>query len=129
DNVPTPISVRSTAQKTFAQAFDSVEEPLQNIYLSIKDYMLSLGDDVTENQLKFYVAFKKTRNIACVEIYQSKILIHLPIDPQTVEIQQDFTKDMSNIGHYGTGNLQVIIKNIDDFDKAKPLLDRAYSER
>jgi len=98
------------------------------VYLSIKDYILSLGDDITENQLKYYVAFKKIRNIACVEIYQSKILVHLSIDPQSVTLQKDFTKDMTNTGHYGTGNLQVIIKNIEDFEKAKPLMDRAYNE-
>ena len=35
---------------------------------------------------------------------------------------------MRNVGHYGTGDLQVIIKNTSDFEKAKSLIDRAYSE-
>jgi len=108
--------------------FDTAPEKLKNIYLSIKDYILSLGDDVTENQLKLYVAFRKVKNIACVEIYASKILIHLNIDPSSVELKKDFTRDMSNIGHYGTGNLQVSIKSEADFENAKQLIDRAYHE-
>jgi predicted transport protein len=115
-------------QKTFLQKFEAAEIPLRNVYSSIADYIISLGDDVTENQLKHYVAFKKIRNIACVEIHQSKILIHLAIDPHTVEIQKDFTKDMTNTGHFGTGDLQVTIKSMADFEKAKPLIDRAYNE-
>ncbi len=119
---------KTSPQKTFLQMFDTAPEKLKNIYLSIKDYILSLGDDVTENQLKLYVAFRKVKNIACVEIYASKILIHLNIDPSSVELKKDFTRDMSNIGHYGTGNLQVSIKSEADFENAKQLIDRAYHE-
>lgn len=121
-------SERSTKQKTFLQQFDLAPATLQNVYLSIKDYILSLGDDVTENQLKFYVAFKKIKNIACVEIYKSKLLVNLSIDPQTVKFESGYTKDMTGIGHYGTGNVQVIIKTIEDFEKTKTLIHRAYNE-
>lgn len=116
----------SGVTKTFAQQFESAEKPIQNTYLSIRDYIMSLGDDMTENQLKYYVAFKKIRNIACVEVYQSKIIIHLAIDPKTIDIQKDFTRDMSKTGHFGTGDLQVTVKEMVDFERAKPLIDRAY---
>lgn len=83
---------------------------------------------MTENQLKFYVAFKKIKNIACVEIYQSKILMHLQTDPKNVETKEGFTRDVSTIGSYGTGNLEVTVKNMEDFEKAKHLIDKAYNE-
>ena len=35
---------------------------------------------------------------------------------------------MRSIGHYGTGDLQIIVKNAVDFEKAKPLLEKAYNE-
>jgi predicted transport protein len=35
---------------------------------------------------------------------------------------------MRNIGHYGTGDIEIVIKNKEDFEKAKPLIDRAYHE-
>jgi len=31
-------------------------------------------------------------------------------------------------GHWGTGDLRLIIKSIEDFEKAVPLIDRAYNE-
>jgi len=123
-----PIPEHSYNQKTFIHQYDNAPTKLQSIYQTIKDYMLSLGDDITENQLKLYVAFRKVRNIATVEIYQSKIILHLSLDPQTVTFEKGFSRDMRSIGHYGTGDVQVTINSMDDFEKAKPLIDRAYHE-
>ena len=101
---------------------------LQQVYLNIKDYIFSLGDDLTENQLKYYVAFRKVRNIVCIEIFQKKILVYLKLNPDTVELVDGFIKDMRDIGHYGTGDLRVEIKCNEDFEKVKHLFDRAYNE-
>ena len=35
---------------------------------------------------------------------------------------------MRNIGHYGTGDLEISIKTDQDFEKTKPLIERAYNE-
>lgn len=114
--------------KTFLQQFAAAPAKLQSTYETIRDYILSLGDDVIENQLKLYAAFKKTKNIVCTEIYQSKILLHLRLNPDKVELKDGFIKDMRNIGHFGTGDLQIIIKSVEDLEKAKYLIDRAYNE-
>lgn len=114
--------------KNVHTAIRSAGEGMRNLYLSIKGYILSLGDDITENELKLYVAFKKVKNIACVEIYQSKILINMPLNPSTVTLQKDFLRNMTGIGHYGTGNVQLIIRTVEDYEKAKPYLERAYHE-
>ena len=89
---------------------------------------LALGDDIVSNQLKLYLAYKKVRNMVCIEIYSKQIILFLKLNPETVDLQEGFTRDMRNIGHYGTGDLQVTIKNVADFEKAKPLLERAYHE-
>lgn len=124
----TSSSEKGTTQKTFMQMYDSIPEKIKNLYLDIKDFIISLGEDVSENQLKFYVAFKKVKNIACIEVFVSKIFIHLSLDPAKIELVKDFTRDMNGIGHQGTGNLRVTIKNASDFEKAKPLIEKAYIE-
>ena len=87
---------------------------------------LSFTDKQRENELKLYVAFKKIKNIICVEVYQKQILLHLRINPDTIELEDGFTRDVRNIGHYGTGDLRVIIKSINDFEKAKKFIKKAY---
>ena len=34
---------------------------------------------------------------------------------------------MRNIGHYGTGDLELSISNAEDFETAKPLIEQAYN--
>jgi len=34
---------------------------------------------------------------------------------------------MRNVGHFGTGDLQITIKTVEDFEKAKGLIDQAYN--
>ena len=36
-------------------------------------------------------------------------------------------RDMRNKGHYGTGDLELNIMSDDDFERAKPYLDKAYN--
>jgi len=88
----------------------------------------SLGDDISKNQLKYYIAYKKVQNLVCVELYKKQILLHLKLNPDTVELKDDYIVDVRNIGHYGTGNLRIIIRNAKDFDNAKMLIERAYNE-
>lgn len=114
--------------KDFKQYFAEAGEKNQNLFYSVRDYVLSLGDDISENQLKLYVAFKKVRNIVCVEVYQSCVLLHLRLNPDTVDLIPGFTENVRNKGHWGTGDLEIHIKSIDDFEKAKLLIDRAYNE-
>ena len=115
-------------QKTFIESYQSASKQYQDLYLTIKDYILSLGDDVSENQLKLYAAFKKIKNIACFEIFKKHILMHLSLDPDSVELQEDFIIDMRNKGHWGTGNVRIFIRSIEDCEKIKHLVERAYNE-
>lgn len=117
---------KKSTDKTFEEQLSQTSDKLRELYYSIRDYILSLGDDINENQLKLYVAFKKMKNVICVEVYQKQILLHLKLNPDEVTLVENFSRDMRKVGHYGTGDLQVIIKNKEDFEKAKPLIDKAY---
>lgn len=115
-------------KKDFKQYFSEVGKKNQELYYSIKDYILSLGDDISENQLKYYVAFKKSKNVVCIEVYKALILLHLKLDPDSVELISGFIEDDRLKGHWGTGDLRVTVKSQDDFEKIKHLIDRAYNE-
>jgi len=36
--------------------------------------------------------------------------------------------DIRQIGYWGTGDIEIIIKNNEDFEKAKPFIDMVYSQ-
>lgn len=50
----------------------------------------------------------------------------LKVDPESVELEPGFSRDVRNIGHFGTGDLELIITDGATLDKAKPLMERSY---
>lgn len=119
---------KTRADKTFEEKLSSADKKIQSLYEEIKNYILSLGDDVSETKLKLYTAFKKIKNVVCVEVQKSKITLTLKLDVISVKFEDGFIRDVTNIGHWGTGNIEIEIKNEEDLDKAKPYINRAYQE-
>lgn len=114
--------------KTFDEQIGSADKSIKVLYQDLANYMLSLGDDISETHLKLYAAFKKIKNIITVVAQKRVLILHLSIKPDTVAFEEGFSRDVSDIGHWGTGKVEIRIKNKADFEKAKPLLDRAYNE-
>jgi len=120
--------VVSKEGKTFADYYSEAPQYRKDLYASVRDYILSLGDDVSENRLKLYVAFKKVKNIVCAEVYNSSVLLHLRLSPDSVALIPGLIEDVRMKGHWGTGDLRIILKSVEDFEKIKPIIDRAYNE-
>lgn len=123
-------TVKRTGDKTFAQQLEGTSNQLREMYYEIRDYILSLGDDVAENQLKLYTAFKKIRNIVCVEIRQKSILLFLRLNPDEFldEQEKGLARDVRNIGHWGTGDLEITLKSAEEFEQIKYLVAQSYIE-
>jgi len=101
---------------------------IRNLYDSLEAYILALGSDVTKRPLKYYIAFRRIKNFACVEFRPQvkHILVFVKVDPATVQLEPEFTRDVSAIGHFGTGDLEITIGSARDLEKAKPLILASY---
>jgi len=114
--------------KTVSDSLKAANKELTDLYYSLRDYMMSLGDDVQEKTLKYYFAYKRIKNFACVEIYtqSNKLQVFVKINPDEIELEDGFTRDVRKIGHFGTGDLEITIRNQQDLEKAEPLILRSY---
>lgn len=126
ENEPS-IKTKST-DKTFEEQLANTDKNVKTLYQDLTNYVLSLGDDVSETRLKLYAAFKKIKNIVTVVILKKKMILNLPLDVNSVTFEEGFSRDVTNIGHWGCGSVELHIQNSADFEKAKPLIDRAYNE-
>ena len=89
---------------------------------------MALGDDVIKKVTNNYYAYRRLKNFACVEVHPQtkKLLVYVKAPLDRVAIQHGFTRDVTNIGHFGTGNLEITLGTSDDFERAKPLIDISY---
>ena len=109
-------------------SLEALEGTLQDLFQALRSHLLALGDDVQEKILKYYVAFKRLRNFACVEVHPARevVTVYLKVSPETVQLEQGFSRDVRHVGHYGTGDLELTIRTFEDFERAKPLLQASY---
>lgn len=116
--------------KTITTQLEEAPAALRDLYEAISSHLTAAGDDVTVKVTDYYVAFRRIKNFACAELRNQlgKILVYVRVDPDSVELQPGFTRDVRKIGHLGTGDLEIAIASLADLEKAKPLLDRAYHE-
>jgi predicted transport protein len=75
-----------------------------------------------------YIAFRRIKNFACVEVHpqSKKLLLYLKVDPGSAALEAGFTRDVRNIGHFGTGDLEVTVTSLEDLERAKPLVVSSY---
>lgn len=115
-------------QKTVTQHIAEAPPGLLDLYHAVADYLQAAGDDVQVKPTDFYIAFRRLKNFACVELRNQigKLLVFVRINPDAVTLEPGFTRDVREIGHFGTGDLEITIQSVADLEKAKPLFDTAY---
>lgn len=119
---------KSGTYKTAGEYLEQSAQPLRDLFFELQAFLLGLGDDVQLKELQFYFAYKRIKNFACVEAHPAtpKLLVYVKVDPSTVQLTQGFTRDVRNIGHYGTGDLEITLRTKADLENAKPLLVASY---
>ena len=120
-----------TKQYTTQEEYLAKAAPqLKELYEAVRDHMTDLGDDVQERILKWYIAYKRLKNIATIQLQTQKnsLLMWLPLDPGDITLEEGFSRSVRDVGHHGTGDLELTIRNLDDLDKAKPLIQKSFEE-
>jgi predicted transport protein len=101
---------------------------IRDLYQQTTSYLNALDDDVQEKRLKLWTAFRRLKNFACVIVYPNRLVVTLRLDPESVELDEGFSRDVSQVGHWGTGDVELTLRKQADFERAKPLLERSYTE-
>lgn len=115
--------------RSFAEWLPLLPPQLTELLASLEDYVLSLGDDVQRKELRLYVAFKRLKNFATVVAQKNRLLLYLHLDPQALAPLPGNARDVSQQGHWGTGDLECSLSTPAELDAVKPLIAQAYLGR
>ena len=127
ERVPPPGGGGGT-KPTAEEQLEAASTELHDLFEAAKAYLLGLGDDVQLKPMKFYFAFKRLKNFACLELRakMKTLLLYVKVDPNSLALEEGFTRDVREIGHFGTGDLEICVRSMEDFERAKPLLLKSY---
>lgn len=112
--------------RSYADWLPLLPQHLSELLASLEGHVLSLGDDVQRKELKLYAAFKRLKNFATVVPQKNRLLLYLHLDPAKVQPMPPNGQDVSQKGHWGTGDLELSLTSLAELDSAKPWLLAAY---
>jgi predicted transport protein len=126
--VPSGEVTSSDRYKTVSETLAELQGPLKDLYEELRAFLLALGDDVQEKTLKYYIAFKRIKNFACIELHPAVAYLkaYVKVEPAQTELEEGFTRDVGNIGHYGTGDLEITLRSREDLNRARDLFEKSY---
>lgn len=108
----------------------TANEELQDLFDDLHEFIVSLGEETCLEPNKYAFVVKRTRESFFNEFYvrpqpRNKLLrLALRLDPTTIELEDGFAKDAS--GDRGPYDVELIIRNHADLERAKPLIKRSY---
>ena len=123
------VKVGGNQAKSVQDQIDRSSKELLDVYKELENYLATLGDDIQKKTLKWYIAFKRIKNFLSVVIQhgQNNMLLFVKVDPDSVQVDNGFTRDVRTIGHFGTGSLEITIRTSEDLQKAMPLIQQSYA--
>ena len=117
---------RATGVYSFEEHVSGKSEKIKELALAIQEFILGIDLAIEESPKKFYVAYRISQNIVCMEIKTQQICLYVKLNPKEIEKLPSNARDTTDIGHYGTGDLEITIRNLEDLEIAKPFIELAY---
>ncbi|MEV5296187.1 DUF5655 domain-containing protein [Streptomyces sp. NPDC053741] len=119
---------RKRRQAVARAATDVQDASMVELASAVDEALLGLGDSVHCVERKTYRAYRRLRNFACLcPPRRSKLLVYLKLDLKDVDLVPGFTRDVSGLGHHGTGDLEVQLRTPKDVERAQGLFRASYA--
>jgi predicted transport protein len=95
------------------------------LYEAYKEAILNLADDIEVEPKKLYVAFKKEKNISDIVVLKKGLKLFINLSKGALDDPKGIMRDVSNTGHWGNGDYEVIIKNTKELEYLMSLIKQA----
>ena len=99
-----------------------------DLFNLLRERIFSLGEDISEKAVKKYVVYKHGKNFCEVCIQTNKLKIWLDIAPNDLRDPEHLARDVTNVGHWGTGDVEVNLENEEQLEKVFDLIKQSYQQ-
>ncbi len=119
---------RATATYTFEEHLQGKSKRTRELVLMIQEFVLGIDPQIEETPKKHYIAYKISQNILCMEVKKQKVMLYLKLNPKEIENPPSISRDVTEIGHFGTGDFEITVESENDCETAKPFIEMAYQK-
>jgi predicted transport protein len=87
---------------------------MRPVFEAFRKEILALDPCVTEEFLKYYVAYKAETNFVDVIPQAKRLVLSLSISPSEIDDPRGISRDVSGLGHWGNGDVELSLSSVDD---------------
>lgn len=102
----------------------------QELFYALRERIFDLAEEgeITEKANKNYVGYKHGKNFCEVNVQANGLKLWLDISVSELDDPFKLARDVSNIGHHGTGQIDVRLNSIADLDKVMALIEQSFKQ-
>ena len=119
---------KATATYTFDEHLEGKSEAMKSFIQTVRESILALDPAIEEVPKKFYVAYNISQNIVCMEPQHKHIKLFLKLKAADIQSRPKSYRDVTKLGHFGTGDSEFTISTESELSEVKPFLELAYNK-
>jgi predicted transport protein len=100
-------------------------DEIKELYEQFKAGILNLSEGIEPEPKKLYMAFKKGRNIADIELQRNSLKLFINLKQGQLDDSKKIMRDVSKVGHYGNGDYEIRISDNSQLEYILSLVKQA----
>lgn len=100
--------------------------PMRELFEALRKSILALDPCVNEEFLKLYVAYKAETNFVDVVPQAKRLLLVLNLSIDDIEDPKGLCRDISNIGRWGNGDVEIGLSTVDELPYVIGLIRQSF---
>lgn len=114
---------------TLADHADVLKGSRLELFEKIRKRILNLSSSVREDVRKHYIAYKAVTNFVDIEAQKQRLKLTLNMTFEEVDDPEKICRDVSNVGHYGNGDVEFGLASDDQIEYAMFLIRQSYEKQ
>ncbi len=118
---------KEAKQTTYSiEIYDYLKNDILDLYRKFEKRVLNLDSSVRVEFKKLYIAFKAQTNFVDVVPQMKKLRLSLNLQFDQIKDPMDICKDISNLGRWGNGDVEVSLSDPNELDYIMELVVQAF---
>lgn len=124
-----PAAAKPGQQYSVADHPHLVTGPMRDLFEALSKSVLALNPCVSEEFLKLYVAYKAETNFVDVVPQAKRLLLVLNLGIDDIEDPKGLCRDISNIGSWGNGDVEIGLSRVDELPYVMGLIRQSFDRQ
>jgi len=111
------------------ETYEYLQGDMLGLYEHLKKRILNIDSSVTKEYKKLYIAFKSSTNFIDIVPQKSKLRLSLNMKYEEINDPKNLCKDVSDLGRWGNGEIEVGLSEINQIDDVMDLIQQSFDSR